>query len=138
MPSSSKRKGTKYENEIVKEHKKLGVEAQRVPLSGAMEGWKGDVRVYLDQTRFNSECKIRSRGFEQLYNWLADNDLLFCRKAPQTGMNIHNKHPTIVTMTWEMYAYLITRGGPQDGEGAADSDDRGQTDSVRSVLRETS
>jgi hypothetical protein len=42
----------------------------RVPLSGSMVGYKGDVRMGL----FTWECKARAKGFTMLYNWLIDKD----------------------------------------------------------------
>jgi hypothetical protein len=54
---SPKRKGTAYEREIVNIAKRYDPEAKRVPLSGAVEGYKGDVSIFGNIW----ECKRRRR-----------------------------------------------------------------------------
>lgn len=57
----SRDKGGRTERDFAK---RIG--GQRVPLSGAMNGYKGDV-IGLGMTW---ECKARADGFKMLYGWL--------------------------------------------------------------------
>jgi len=57
-----------------------------VPLSGAADGYKADIDVYVlpDQNgvtapTYVSECKVRRDGFKQIYEWKGDNDFLFIK-----------------------------------------------------------
>ena len=67
MSRLSRDKGARIEREIVTRHTKLGVKAERVPLSGAMryQGNGADIDVYalgLDAAPLVSEVKARSNG----------------------------------------------------------------------------
>lgn len=69
----SRRKGLEGEREFVNTYG-----GERVPLSGAQGGsFTGDVVnvPYIGK----GEIKRRARGFQSLYNWLADNDFLAVR-----------------------------------------------------------
>lgn len=79
MPSPSKRKGSGFEREVVDYLKRAGFDAKRVPLSGAMAEWKGDVIVNFGPQPHKIECKRRKAGFKTLYGWLGDNDFLVFR-----------------------------------------------------------
>ena len=89
-----RRKGSSAEREIVKLLREAGIPAKRVPLSGAAEGFRGDVKhcggnhhcCYTTKDLDScpdantAEVKIRSTGFKQLYTWLGeDNDVLMVR-----------------------------------------------------------
>ena len=78
-----RRKGSNAERELVKLLREAGIPAKRVPLSGAAEGYPGDVKYTdvadLDNPDKTAEVKIRSTGFKQIYKWLADNDILAIR-----------------------------------------------------------
>ena len=70
MSRRSKRKGYRGEREFADL-----VGGQRVPLSGAAEGFEND--VILDGIRF--EVKRRKDGFKTLYGWLKNTDALAIR-----------------------------------------------------------
>lgn len=70
MGRGSKRKGYRGEREFADL-----VGGQRVPLSGAAEGFEND--VILDGIRF--EVKRRKDGFKTLYGWLKNADALAIR-----------------------------------------------------------
>ncbi len=73
---SQRIKGSSFEREIVNKHKQWGVDAKRVPLSGATDFAKHDVMI----SGISAECKIRANGFKQIYDWLAEEpDVLICR-----------------------------------------------------------
>ena len=87
---ASRDKGCRSEREVVHILREAGITADRVPLSGAAEGFKGDVRVGLDEWRGNGndiihpltgawECKVRADGFKSQYRWLADHKALAFR-----------------------------------------------------------
>jgi hypothetical protein len=75
MTSAAKRKGSGFEREVVEFLKAAGLPAKRVPLSGAMAEYKGDVMM----GGYVIECKRRKAGFRTLYGWLGDNDFLVFR-----------------------------------------------------------
>ncbi len=71
----SKRKGYRLEHELETILKNAGLNAKRVPLSGATQFQKGDIIV----EGLVGESKGRGDGFKNIYKWLGDNDLLFIR-----------------------------------------------------------
>lgn len=75
----TRKKGYRGENEIVNLLKKQGIEAKRVPLSGANELLKGDVVLELKGETLVGEVKRRRGGMCSAYEILADKDLYFFR-----------------------------------------------------------
>jgi hypothetical protein len=81
---SPKRKGDRLEREVVKLLQAAGVPARRVPLSGSMAGYPGDVVVTVAGRDHVLECKSR-KDFKTLYGWLQYRDALILkadRKEP--------------------------------------------------------
>jgi len=76
MSKKSRSKGYRGERYFVQAFKESGLNAVRVPLSGATEFVKGDLVV----EGMVAEVKIRHNGFRKLYKWLENRDLL-CLKA---------------------------------------------------------
>ncbi|PZA06100.1 MULTISPECIES: hypothetical protein [unclassified Meiothermus] len=77
MPGRApKRKGDRVEREVVTLLKAHGLEARRVPLSGAAPGWSGDVVVTLPRIG-TARVEVKSRKhFKTLEGWLEGSDLL--------------------------------------------------------------
>jgi hypothetical protein len=75
----SRRKGDKFEREIVQIFVHHGMDAKRTPMSGAIAGWEGDVIVTIGERKERIECKRRKSGFKTLYGWLGDNYILAIR-----------------------------------------------------------
>ena len=76
MGLKSKRKGYRLENELVNKLKEMGLNAERIPLSGAGGGsFSGDLIVEGKITK----VKERKDGFKNLYKWLEGRDILFIR-----------------------------------------------------------
>jgi Holliday junction resolvase len=101
MASSSKRKGSRIEREIVELHKAAGIDAERIPLSGAAGGsFTGDVRI--DGIGV-AEVKARAngKGFATLERWLGDHAALFLRRDRSTPL---------VLLPWGTYLKLIQGG----------------------------
>lgn len=94
MTSAAKRKGSGFEREVVEALKAAGLAAKRVPLSGAMAEYKGDVIV----GDYRMECKRRKAGFKTHYGWLGDNDFLAFRD---------DKCETLVSMRLTTFATLM-------------------------------
>ena len=90
MGRASRDKGLRRERAIVDIHTKCGIQAERVPLSGAMHyrGNGADVDLYVRGTQpVKAEVKARGDGdgFRTLERWLGSNDALFLwrdRAAP--------------------------------------------------------
>ncbi len=78
----SRDKGARSERELVNMLKGWGYEAKRVPLSGAAEGFKGDVlfRRPGDPVWQTIEAKVRANGFKQIYEWLPDDGFLCLKR----------------------------------------------------------
>lgn len=86
MTSKSRNKGSRVEREIVHALNEAGIFAKRVPLSGAMEHYKGDIEI----GPFKAEVKARKNGtgFKVLEGWMGDNDFLVLKR--------NNRQPMIV------------------------------------------
>jgi hypothetical protein len=56
-----------------------GLAAARVPLSGAMAGYPGDLLLPLLGVQRVVEVKVRRDGFKPLYDWLENRDLLIVK-----------------------------------------------------------
>jgi len=82
MPNRSKEKGDRLERQIVNLAKDFGLQASRVPLSGAATGFKDD--VIIENIRY--ECKSRAGGFKQIYKWLGDCAGLFIKDDRQDAL----------------------------------------------------
>lgn len=65
----SRNKGKRGEYEVRDYFRKLGYEADRVPMSGAAPGYKGDVRVRKDGKEFFVEVKVRKDAFNKIYEF---------------------------------------------------------------------
>jgi Holliday junction resolvase len=95
-----KRKGSRVEREIVQLTLALGRPAKRVPLSGSVEGFKGDVLIEHESGELRAEVKARrsGAGFVTLEKWLGTNDLLFLRRDHAEPM---------VLLPWATWARLF-------------------------------
>ena len=67
VASRSKQKGDRDERGLIANLADHDIDAHRVPLSGAVEGYEGDVII---EDKYVVECKVRARGFQQIYGWL--------------------------------------------------------------------
>lgn len=104
MTNRSKNKGDRDERQIVDDARAAGIAAVRVPLSGAVEGWKGDVILTDARGRkWLGEAKVRAAGFKQIYDWLREYvDFLSIRA---------DRRERLVVMRWQTFLRLIG-GGP--------------------------
>ena len=97
---ASRDKGANFEREVVNWHKDRNVEAERIPLSGAVKGnYSGDLKIGPQQALL-AECKRRSRAWQDLYDALdLDNsDMLFIRK---------DRERTLVVLPLETYEAFL-------------------------------
>jgi Holliday junction resolvase len=103
---SSRTKGSKIEREVVHLHRDLGIDAHRVPLSGAVTGYKGDVLIKHNDRNLVAEVKARGSGagFVTLERWLGEHDMLFLRR---------DRAKPMVLLPWGTYVRLLK------GEGEA-------------------
>lgn len=104
MGKMQRNKGARIEREIVHLHRDAGIRASRVPLSGACEGYKGDLTITmpnLPKLDLRGEVKARKNaaGFKVILGWLGDNDLLFLRQDGE-------REPHVV-MPWRVYIELM-------------------------------
>lgn len=82
MGKSQRDKGNREECGIVNIISSFGFECKRVPLSGSMKGFKGDIRATFPLRSGDDviiESKVRANGFKSLYKWLVGNDMLIVR-----------------------------------------------------------
>ncbi|MDR3527396.1 MAG: hypothetical protein P4L57_08945 [Rhizomicrobium sp.] len=83
----SRNKGARIEREIIDLHRRFGIHAERVPLSGAAH-YKGaghDVDIFpFGKDAIPFLCEVKGRkggdGFKTLERWLGDNDALFLKR----------------------------------------------------------
>lgn len=91
----SRQKGDRFEVSCVNRLKELGLEAQRVPLSGAAGGlFSSDIVV----AGRKIECKTRKRFIGQFLGWLEGNFALFVKE---------DRSETLVVMRLADFAALI-------------------------------
>jgi Holliday junction resolvase len=77
---ASRQKGNRTERAIVRFLQEQGFAAERVPLSGAARGrFGGDVSIPVCGRDLRCEVKSRANGFQRLYTWLGNSDLLILR-----------------------------------------------------------
>ena len=105
MSRMERNKGARIEREIVDRHRKMGVHAERVPLSGASHyrGGGHDIDIYprgVDEAPLVAEVKSRAsgEGFATIERWLGEYDLLFLRK---------DRTDPVVVMPWRVWQQLI-------------------------------
>lgn len=79
MANPSKRKGDTFEREIVAKFQAQGLHAIRMPYSGALNNWKGDIEAPVQNKRMKFEAKRRRSGFKTIYGWLGSNYGLIVR-----------------------------------------------------------
>ena len=108
MGKLSRTKGANREREIVALHRKIGIPAERVPLSGgtAYQGNSEDVDVYPDGLDHAPLiCQVKGlggpRGTKGIMDALGDADALFLRFDAEPGQRV--APPTVVLpfRTWE-------------------------------------
>jgi len=76
----SRDKGNRAERAIVRFLQDRGFAAERVPLSGSAGGsYLGDMTVPVAGRDLVAEVKVRGNGFNQLYDWLTNRDMLIVR-----------------------------------------------------------
>lgn len=120
MGKSSKVKGAVYERRIVAAHTSAGILARKIPLSGAMQFYKGDLKI---AHTWQGEVKARkdANGFRVARDWLEGNDLLFLQEIGRPGAGNGSPEP-FVMMTFEVYVKLMKSWitEHQNGEGLLD------------------
>jgi Holliday junction resolvase len=76
MGKASRDKGGRFERELVNTAKAHGLEAYRVPLSGAAAGFKNDIIIKQGRITWEIEAKKRATGFKFIYDNIAGADIL--------------------------------------------------------------
>ena len=109
----SRNKGGRVEREIVNLHRKIGLHAERVPLSGAAryQGNGEDVDLYIaGRDAAPACCQVKAlssdAGTKTLLGWLSDADALFLRYDAEPG---HAARPPLVVLTWETWERVLTK-----------------------------
>ena len=98
MGKASRDKGYRGEAAVVRKALDHGVAAQRVPLSGAAEGYPGDVKLHANGVEWTMEVKVRGSGFKQIYGWLGDNDALVIKS---------DRNPELIVLQFEDFLDLL-------------------------------
>lgn len=101
----ARRTGNRFENDVRKMHEKIGIFAERVPLSGQI-GYRGndaDLDVYAfgkEEPPLVFECKKRGQGqgFALIERWLGDHDGLMLGR---------NRAQPLVVLTWDAWERLL-------------------------------
>lgn len=68
MGKFSRRKGIRHEYGVRDLVRKEGMQAHRVPASGAAQGFKGDIQVEHNGRKFTLEVKARKDQFSRIYS----------------------------------------------------------------------
>lgn len=94
MGRSAKQKGNRGEREFAEL-----TGGHRVPLSGAVDGYEGDVIL---PNGWMAEVKRRKSGLKTLYDWVLNE-----REEPDVVAFRADRMPWIVTMELDKFMYLL-------------------------------
>lgn len=97
--SSSKRKGYRVENELVKYLKKKGVDAKRQPLSGAISDFPHDISINNPRLILEVKARKNGSGFKTILNWMGKADALVMKQ---------DYDDPIVAMRMDTFLDLVT------------------------------
>lgn len=115
MASRSKQKGDRAERKLVEALRGLGLEAARIPLSGAAGGhFKGDVRFRMPgDTEFHT-AEVKSRadgdGWKEIIRWLGNNELLALYR---------DRADPLIVLPWDVFRAILIRLGADYGTRAS-------------------
>ena len=106
MGKASRDKGARRERQLANMHQAIGIRAERVPLSGAVQfrnTEKTDLDVYpfgRDGAPWVTEAKARAsgEGFTTIKRWLGDADALFL---------VEDRAKPLVVLPWARWADLL-------------------------------
>jgi len=108
MGKRSRDKGARREREAVALLRAIGVQAQRVPLSGAMhdkdvpesEIWRDDLLCQVDGWLFRVEVKARAdaSGWQTINKWLGNSDAL---------MLMQDRSEPKLVLPWRSFVTLV-------------------------------
>lgn len=111
MGALSRNKGNRVEREIVNLHRKMRIDAERVPLSGAQryQGNGEDVDVYVfGRTSAPLCCQVKAykgtRGTKGILDALNNADALFIRYDAEPGQQAL---PPVVVVSWATWERLV-------------------------------
>lgn len=86
MPNRSKQKGDRAERQIVELLRAYGLDAYRVPLSGAALGFKDDIEIRFASQTLRLESKVRQSAFKCIYRWLKGSDGLVIKADREAAL----------------------------------------------------
>ncbi len=100
MSHPSKVKGTRIERETVNALRELGIDAKRVPLSGAHPDLPGDITINLVNVLLTGEIKARKNGngFAVIESWLGERDFLVLRR---------NHAEPLIVISWKTFCDFL-------------------------------
>lgn len=100
MGKASRDKGARFERECVHILRDAGLQAERVPLSGAAGGkFHDDIHVWINDTLYSVECKKRARAWTDLYRWLDGPNALIIAK---------DREEPLIVMTLKSFLSEVT------------------------------
>ena len=97
MGKSQREKGARLERKVRARHEADGILCLKVPLSGAVAGFKGDL-IVADKWRAEVKGRGKGQGFKLITNWLGDNDMLFL---------LEDRKDPLVVLPWTTYKQLL-------------------------------
>jgi hypothetical protein len=105
---AAKAKGYRTEHEMRKRHIIAGIPCKRVPLSGAVEGYKDDLILdVFDGLSVEVKARKTGKGFRQLETWQGEADVLIVKRDRQDPM---------VVVDWGVWLQLLSFVVDHDGE----------------------
>lgn len=105
MVNRNKEKGSRGEMQLVKEFTGNDWNAKRVPYSGALDSWKGDVEAWTPMgQKLKFEVKVKHNAFKYLYDQLEHVDILAVRKVEKDK---RSNYPFLLVMTPETFKQAV-------------------------------
>lgn len=82
MPNYQRQKGDRFERALVKVLNEVGISAHRVPLSGAVEGYPGDLLLDAFDPPIIVQCKHFADDFKRLFKIVEEAPITWVMEKP--------------------------------------------------------
>jgi Holliday junction resolvase len=111
MAKFSKDKGARVERYFVNKLIDGGLNAKRVPLSGAITGFPDDITLDWPMGG-TAQCEVKARadGFKEIYKWLKPATILFLKADRQDALAVIRLKDFILLMQWANVGTEYYRG----------------------------
>lgn len=83
MPNRQREKGDRFERALVKVLNEVGISSHRVPLSGAVEGYPGDILLDAFDPPMIVQCKHFADDFKRMFTIVEESPIAWVMEKPK-------------------------------------------------------